>query len=958
MNFRTTALLFGLLLTTLWVFGLMIAHRKGAVDQAPILPTLAAAEARIDKVVIKNADEKGKPITLEFVNIGDRWFYKEDKQQVRVQGARIKEIIDEITRARPDETADLAKDLASYGLAPPKLVVTLHGKVKDEAKEWTFNVGDKSPDGTSYYYVNSSERSEKAYAVPKRNIDRFFITNANNLREKRLFDPTEAQITAIEIAKGAQKLEIKRSEGNIWIAVEPKGLGYLGHDSAAPDDKMPEDKFHKQPDKDKKKDEPISGVKALLSNIIKITVENDADLLPLGKPLADYDLENKTAPMRIEISTADEGKAVVKETLLIGKKVPDRKDSFYYARLAADDGVFILPAKIIEPIEKALEDPGKLRSLDIAVFDPKNIDYVSLKKGSEEIKLFHVEPEREQPFQFGAEWSLFVGKKKEKAYEEAVKNLIDHALGKKAIVEFVDVAEVDMKKKLDEFELSKPAVELTLYANAIEKAKKDEKKDVEKKKDETKKDEGKKDDKDKKDKLPELKKDAKAALKLEFGKIEKDKVYVRRTLDNGTTSLFLVKKEFLDKIAPSEGIELAYLDTRLPEHNIFDILSLKLQRTTDKGPETVELDWRISDGRDIWFVKDPTEPTGRKLAEGRTAASAFHYLGSNFAAQKYVKKLDDKDDLDKYGLKNPAIVATLKITKQPEDIASTLATLGLGMDPAMLSAICGLAARHQHDKATELVTIAFGKEAPEEPKEKEKEKDKEKDVKGFAKEKEKEKPGTYAKHSGTPYLFLVRTKDVKDLKEADLRDRASLMNTQARLIASQIGVVAGDPVAAIVLASPYFNGQVHNFDADKIKEIRLTVRTRYELRNFNFERVAKDKDKTWIDKSGLQEFQIDADKVSQFVKDFAKLNTNRFVSIVGGPRGEHKLSPKEFTAKLDLVTDDGKTVTLLVGSRYSVHGYYANSSYWPETVFMLPMTTIDPLLSGVDLFAKERATGD
>ena len=38
MNFRITTLFFGLLLTTLFVFGLMIAHKKTAVDPTAIVP--------------------------------------------------------------------------------------------------------------------------------------------------------------------------------------------------------------------------------------------------------------------------------------------------------------------------------------------------------------------------------------------------------------------------------------------------------------------------------------------------------------------------------------------------------------------------------------------------------------------------------------------------------------------------------------------------------------------------------------------------------------------------------------------------------------------------------------------------------------------------------------------------------------------------------------------------------
>jgi len=100
--------------------------------------------------------------------------------------------------------------------------------------------------------------------------------------------------------------------------------------------------------------------------------------------------------------------------------------------------------------------------------------------------------------------------------------------------------------------------------------------------------------------------------------------------------------------------------------------------------------------------------------------------------------------------------------------------------------------------------------------------------------------------------------------------------------------------------------------------------------------------------------------VAQLVKDFANLRTERYVTIVGGQRGEHKLGPKDFTAKLDFTTDDGRTITVLIGANFQNQGYYATSSYWPqsEAVFMIPDSLVAPLLRGVQHFAKERGAAN
>ena len=110
----------------------------------------------------------------------------------------------------------------------------------------------------------------------------------------------------------------------------------------------------------------------------------------------------------------------------------------------------------------------------------------------------------------------------------------------------------DEKKKDAEWGFDSPAAVVAVYADAIEKEKKDEAKDEKDKKNEKeKKDTAKKDEK--KDPLPTLKKDAKPVVKLEFGKTEKDLINVKRTLQDGTVSRFTVKKELYEKIVPSEG---------------------------------------------------------------------------------------------------------------------------------------------------------------------------------------------------------------------------------------------------------------------------------------------------------------------------------------------------------------------------------------------------------------------
>ncbi len=66
------------------------------------------------------------------------------------------------------------------------------------------------------------------------------------------------------------------------------------------------------------------------------------------------------------------------------------------------------------------------------------------------------------------------------------------------------------------------------------------------------------------------------------------------------------------------------------------------------------------------------------------------------------------------------------------------------------------------------------------------------------------------------------------------------------------------------------------------------------------------------------------------------------------------MSPKEASLIIELGLEGGETITLTVGALFERVGYFAQSSVWPEAVFFLAGTKVEPLLRGVGYFAKER----
>ena len=375
---------------------------------------------RQDRQGARQAQRRSKEVEDDFENVGDLWFFKRDGQKGRVEGYRIDNIIKDIKQARHDETANVE----NVRIDTPEITVTLFGKAKEEPKEWKFYVGKEN---AGLVYVASSDNQGKVFAVPKRSLESLFFANPNDLRYKRPFDFTDANATAVILKKGAADVELKRGENNLWSFVTPK-LGIVGYESEAP----PPPKNPHEPKKEMPT--PTGGVKLLLSNILKIHVENDNDFEPLGSPVGKYGLEAGKESMKIEVVSGEKEKAekaekgkkeANTETMLIGLQNKDRKDgTYYFARMADDDGVFQINAQYLEPVEKVLKDPGKIRSLDVAIFDQAKIDAITLAVGKEEFQFFKTEKEKDEirlQFKMPAEvsWEMIVGKEKKKANDSA-----------------------------------------------------------------------------------------------------------------------------------------------------------------------------------------------------------------------------------------------------------------------------------------------------------------------------------------------------------------------------------------------------------------------------------------------------------------------------------------------------------------------------------------------------------
>jgi len=85
MNFRTTTLLFGILLAVLWVFGLMLAWKKSSLDEGYILPRMVKDNPTINYVEIAKG---GKRYIFTKTPAGWRLKVPPHEQEVRVDDRR------------------------------------------------------------------------------------------------------------------------------------------------------------------------------------------------------------------------------------------------------------------------------------------------------------------------------------------------------------------------------------------------------------------------------------------------------------------------------------------------------------------------------------------------------------------------------------------------------------------------------------------------------------------------------------------------------------------------------------------------------------------------------------------------------------------------------------------------------------------------------------------------------
>ena len=849
MNFRSTGYLFAALLTVLWAFGLMTAWKKTVVEEAFVLPSLKAAFADfdIDRVVVRKAEKDKEAKEYEFVPKGELWKAKVGDQTIGVESFRVRDLVEQVRDARRDEEANVSSDPAASGMNQPMLTITLTGHPKDKRvasfeKQWTLKVGSLSPD-KKLAYVSTSDQPNRVVGVPRANLKAIFFEDLRALRPLRLFNANTPSVKHVEIFGGDRDLQIDQGSDGLWRITKPN-LGLAEEEGPpAPKGTPPEAK------------PAAEGVRGLIDAILSIRVSDVSDhLIPPVEP-AKYGLQEGRAALSISVSGDAKDS---RETLLIGNAEGDSR----YARLGGDEGVFRIPAKMAEPIFKALHSPEKLRSADVAGSETRGVDAIVVRQGKDETTLLKKDDKQ---------WTYRSSNATQKASVDAVRTLLDSLQGRREIKEFLE----GDGKKIDEAKgLNDPTLSIALYADGIGQ-----------------------DDKAN----PTLKKDVRPVFVLAFGLAEGNRVNVKRTAGNVETR-FQVEKRWLDSLIPGGG-SLAFLDRDLPEFVATDVE----RATIERGGRTVTIE---RNDKGSWIVREGKETAP---ADSAKIFRMFTVL-SHPTVGRWVQTMDAKSDLEPFGLKSPSVSASLMLKRHSLSPKGAAAITAAAFDP-----VGGIASALAANLSEPGETIAFrvGKETTD--------------------------GALFGTRSGIDRIFTLTPDVANVLREDDFRDRLALAIGQPVVAASSTGLAAAGMEA---VSWHFVLGQLHRFDPATASEIRMAIRTPVELRTLHFKKT----DKTWKDASGLQEFSLDSAKVDQLADMVAQLRTPRVISIGSPPRKDQKLDAKDATVRIEAVFGS-ETVTLTIGSRFDANGYFAQSSAWPQGIFVVPNATVEMLLRGPSQFA-------
>lgn len=627
MNFRTTYILFAAVAVLLVVFILaMTLGSRGDVDEfvlrsfrehARTDEQAAKLRKEFDRVEIERHEPAAS--TMIFTREGEKPWQLETPYPARIEANLVDDIVRDLTTAKIDKTAETGK-LNQVGLDSPSATITL----KRGPHSYRLALGKLTIGGSNAtVFAAASDRPKEVLALRRSSIDSLFrmqakeaasagaaLKSVTDFRSRNLLadgSPVPWDIVSqVRLKEGGKEVTLQRDGAGNWLFVKPEGFG--------PADPEGEPLGPAA--------ENLAGVKPLLTALANWRLPNADDIIEGPSSLAEYGLEVGKEMWAVELARSD-GRI---ETFRIGKHA-DAKGEKSFGQLNGERFVVKLDAKALSAVHKVLENPGQLRDRNLVQFTSTTVDAINIRVRNQPfIELRKLgEPPQWRVFEEGSD-------EPELANHTAVMQLLDAITKRRQVKDFPDsAATLDPK-----YGLHDPDVQISLWQDGIEVEAKDDAKAGAKKEAAL--------------KRPRLKGDP--TIRLNFGKKDKDIVYVRRF--SGPASVVLAVPDSL--LAAVSRSANDYVELQMPS---FDSLrATKLVFPRDKVKYEIERDG--PEGSAVWKFVQPAEFKGRFADMARVNQIVLNL--SNMQAAGLIAKKPTDAELERFGLKPPKVEVSVHLT--------------------------------------------------------------------------------------------------------------------------------------------------------------------------------------------------------------------------------------------------------------------------------------------------------
>jgi hypothetical protein len=224
MNFKTTYIIFGVLIVLIGVVALALWYDPTARNDKskfvlPVLQDKAVIKAEdIDRVEIERRDKD--KIVLQREPSTDRWSILEPKK-LRADKIPVSHLISQIFEATREDNVVKPPSLSTWGLEPPEETITLK---KGNERLYQLFIGNVSPgDQDAVIYVLDPARPKEPMAVKKNRLDAV-LTKLDEFRDTELLASAAGDVQSVELTEGTESVGWKK-EHDRWMYTKPKNYG-------------------------------------------------------------------------------------------------------------------------------------------------------------------------------------------------------------------------------------------------------------------------------------------------------------------------------------------------------------------------------------------------------------------------------------------------------------------------------------------------------------------------------------------------------------------------------------------------------------------------------------------------------------------------------------------------------------------------------------------------------------